>query len=546
MPKTTTMAHTTTAPLESSVAGARPRQPGSRGVPLGALVVLIGTVLPRLALLGGRPASDEGVYASLAQIINASLDQGAGLPDTGWLAIYPLLVHWIFELPGNHLILLRLIDLGVAAVASWLFYLILARESRDRLAGAVLAVVFLLVMNHPTFINSGFKNSIFLSFIPLFLAVLTWQGQRLPEWAKWSLAGALTGLAVVLREPFLLILLAAAISILLGHGRAAFLWFSGAATGTAIILISVILGWRPGGIASLMATYQATARGLSPPLSERLAMIAMGASAAIQHAWAPILLGLVGGLALFARGLAQGFRSLGLRPLFWLAVVAAPLAEPALKSGYPYHFANSLPGIAGLCALAWATVIAPQSATARMGTLGASAVVAGVLLLPDLAGLRYSAQYTVDALRAFPSGRWPAERASRSNYLLAAQRITENAPPGARLTLLKPDRGGMGLALFPLTGLLPPAPELRIIAYDPSTGTPQPPLKTMLGPCPPEIVVVWVEADTNGADALAAALADTGLYRKVADVPQRPGTDYGVLSGFIYRLSGEQDPACRR
>ena len=81
---------------------------------VGIMAILAATAFPRLMLMWGLPATDEGVYAYYAQLAHATLVAGNGLPTSGTLALYPMLLSWIFELGGNHMILLRLADLIMA------------------------------------------------------------------------------------------------------------------------------------------------------------------------------------------------------------------------------------------------------------------------------------------------------------------------------------------------------------------------------------------------------------------------------------------------
>ena len=135
-------------------------------------VVLLAVGFPRLMAAGGLPTTDEGVYAYYAQIHHARLAEGSGLADAGPLTLYPILLSWLFAVPANHLVLLRLADMAVALAAGALFYRVLREECRGRAGAALVAFPFLFTMSSPLFVQTGFKNSIFAAYVPLFLALL--------------------------------------------------------------------------------------------------------------------------------------------------------------------------------------------------------------------------------------------------------------------------------------------------------------------------------------------------------------------------------------
>ncbi len=142
------------------------------------LVALLAVALPRLMVVGGLPTTDEGFQAYYAQIMHASLAGGHGLPDTGPLMFYSLLVNWVFAFGANPMIALRLVDMLVAVAAGYALYRVIEVESRSRLGALLIALLFLFTMNHPTFTQHGFKNSIHAAYLPLFAAL--WLGLTAP------------------------------------------------------------------------------------------------------------------------------------------------------------------------------------------------------------------------------------------------------------------------------------------------------------------------------------------------------------------------------
>ena len=77
------------------------------------LVMIAAVIMPRIMIAGALPSTDEGFYAYFSQIAYASLSNGHGLPNTGMLMLYPISLSWVFGLPVNHILFLRLVDMLV-------------------------------------------------------------------------------------------------------------------------------------------------------------------------------------------------------------------------------------------------------------------------------------------------------------------------------------------------------------------------------------------------------------------------------------------------
>lgn len=183
-----------------------------------SFVILISTVYPRIVALGNFPHMDEGVYAYWGMLIHQSLAQDQGLPDAGGFSLYPLLCSWVFSLPGMPLLWLRLADMLAAVWAGWLFCRLMVKESGSRVVGLLLSLAFLCAMNRLNVIDAGFKNAIFAAYIPLFLALRLCQKPLRASSPHWYAVGALTALAVLLREPFAAFALLGLFSIWFGWG----------------------------------------------------------------------------------------------------------------------------------------------------------------------------------------------------------------------------------------------------------------------------------------------------------------------------------------
>jgi hypothetical protein len=234
-------------------------------------------------------------------------------------------------------------------------------------------------------------------------------------------------------------------------------------------------------------------------------------------------------------------RPLLLALLFWLAFIGAALIEPTTKICYAYHFALTLPGFAGLCALALREIIRLRPAMTwmnrRTGNILAATgiVLSAAWLYPACSGLlRNYWPITLETLAAAPSGHWPEKLIEQSNYLLAAAEIKKVIPENGTLSVSR----GMHV-LYPLTGHLPPS--LRL--HDLSTTAillnfSVPDIRQTLLDCAPDVIMTTNETDwpTGGGSAyLLQAVLATGIYAAVAEIQDSDGQIHGNRSGKVFR-----------
>ncbi len=500
------------------------------------VVVAASAVFPRLMVMGGLPATDEGFYAYQAQMIYQSLSSGHGLPDSGTLALYPMLVSWVFGLEVNALIALRFIDLIIAVIAAVLLYRVLKHESKSRIGAALLTSIFIFAANQPIFIQYGFKNSITVAFVPLLYAVLIAQKNRPGSDISWFAVGALTAVAVLLRETFLTFALLGFIAVWMRAGRQAVYRFC---IGGILIVAGVFLavGTLRGGVWDLLAAYREGGTVYATIASERYKHFIQSGTASAAQAQIALILSAVALGFLIIVALLRRDSALIRRALFWSAAASLPILEPATKIGFPYHFAVSLFGLAGLCALAWrhASNIRP---------------VVGSTLLPGLIALLivvYQGPLYNDMSRLWPDSNralsilthqsWPQDLVARSNYLTFADKITQFIPDGGTVSV-----SGFMFTLYPLTGHLPPSPDLaNLNATLFIQGMSADRLTDALKTCRPDIIVTTTRTDWPGADEIVTAVKNTGLYEKIADVPVDTTLHYGTFGGSVYRLTASSD-----
>ena len=517
----------------------RGRDATSRAFPRNPLIVvlaiaILAVALPRILVVGAFPATDEGVYAYYAQIIHASLAGGRGLPDTGPLMLYPMMVNWVFALEVNSIIALRMVDLLAAVAAGYALFRVIEVESRSRLGAMLIAPIFLLSMNLPIFIQHGFKNSIHAAYVPLFAAL--WLGLTAPsgnDLRRWLGIGALLSVAGLMRETFLPLVALGALAVLASHGARTFSHLVAGAAGAGALIVGVILAAR-GGVNAALDGYRDAGIVYSALADKRVEFFFNYGGEAMREARVALILACVGLVVTLVRSLnGSGVTSLS-RLGFWLAAALLPLIEPASKIGFPYHFAVCLPGLAGLAALGWRNACAGGTVnrpTIQAIAAGSTAIALLILVIPRLTPMSAAWPQTREALATFESGEWPASFTDKTNYLLAAQAVRQAAPPGGTVAV-----SGFMFTLYPLTGHLPPTPELAnlsgtLIMLDLSAAR----LRETLLRCPPDVLMTTSRNDWPGSSDLLAAVRGTGIYEQVAEIPSTDVRAYGSFGGLVFR-----------
>lgn len=497
------------------------------------LVVLIAVGLPRLMLVGGLPATDEGFYAYHAQSIYTSVTTGSGLPDVGPLMLYPLLVSWVFALDANPIVALRLIDLLVAVASGYALFRVLEVESRSRLGSALIAALFLFAMNQTVFIQYGFKNSFHAAYLPLFGAL--WLGLSAPTIAticRWFSIGALLSVAVLLRETFLPLMALGALAVLISRGVRPFSQLVLGALSTSVLIICTILALR-GGITVTLESYRDAGLVYASVVDRQVEFFFNHGGQALRESILPVLVAGVGLIATLARSMHRKPLTSLLKVAFWIAAVLFPLLEPALKVGFPYHFGVCLVGLAGLTAIGWRNLNEGSSKFRLYLTAVFLCTALMAQVIPRLAPLGAAWHQTREVLATFKSGEWPKDFTDKTNYLLAAQAIRQVTPPGGTVAV-----SGFMHALYPLTGTLPPLPEFaNLSATLIKLKFSGPRLSEALLRCPPDIVMITSRTDWPGSSELLAAVRATGIYEEIVEIPTTYNRDYGSFGGLIFRAT---------
>jgi len=508
-----------------------------RTLAIGLIVVAAGVLVPRLASLSGLPTTDEGYYGYFGMRIASTLTGGHGLPPDGFLMLYPLITSWVFELPGNSFVLLRTIDLLVTMTAGLLFFVMLHRESRNIAFAALLSLTFLLAMNAFVFVQYGFKNSIFLSYIPLFLAVILSQSDHPPRNRRFIAIGSLVALGILIREPFAAFAFLAVIGTWIRHGRrnAMLVCIGG---GVTVLLVCAPVLLLRGDVEAFVASYRGAGTMFSAVQDQRSELFLNAATEWAKASVLPLILSAAGVIAMLISSTQRAHQTAWVRALFWLTVAAVPLIEPTMKIGFPYHFAASLPGLAGLCALAWRVSSRPTNALPAL-LLMASAL----LFMHGPQWTKYFQDLPRAALTAYTTAThgWPPEAHGASNYMIAADAIQRASATGTTLSV-----SGFMFPLFPLSGKAPPSAQLSdltlaLINMDMDRGR----LTQALLACPPAVIMTTTRTEWPGAEDVEEAVKATGIFRKVATVEVNPSISYGTFGGNVYARIGTEQVGCR-
>lgn len=497
------------------------------------LLVTLVVVVPRLILAGGLPTTDEGFYAYYAQMMHASLMQGRGLPDTGPLMLYPLLVNWVYAFGSNPMVALRLVDLVIAGAAGYALFRVIEIESRSRLGAILICALFLFTMNQTVFIQYGFKNSIHAAYLPLFAAL--WLGLNASTMStarRWFAMGALLSLAVLLRETFLPLAALGAFAILIRDGVRPFSQLIAGACAAGVLITGVILAAR-GGVTAAIEGYRDAGLVYASVAEQRFEFFFNSGTQALRESAMAMFVASMGVIVTLARGMSKKRITSSLKLVFWLLAALLPLLEPATKIGFPYHFGVCLAGLAGLTALGWRGLSEDRPAVQKYLAALTLGIAFLVLIIPRFASFSNEWPQTREVLAAFRSGEWPDNLSDKTNYLLAAQAIRQATPPGGSVAV-----SGFMFALYPLTGHLPPTPELsNLSATLIKLKLSAPQLRDVLLRCPPDVLMTTSRTDWPGGPELLEAVRDTGIYEEITEIATTTDRAYRNFGGIVFRTT---------
>jgi len=502
---------------------------------LGLTLAIVITGYTRLQLINGFPETDGGFYTYLTQLIFSLLSNGENLPGNMPIGLYPFITSWVYSLQVDQYIMLRIIDLFVAIFASFLFFKVILKESDSLFFTVVLLIPLLIIMNDIEFVGSGFKNSIWIAFIPLFAALHLWQNSKKEDNSTFYFIGALTALGVLFREPFLFFFIVGGISIWIAYGWKNLLKYLAGAAILGFTITGIAVYLRGGDVLGLINSYiniDKKTADVSEEIVKGLffhsGMIFLKKNFFIATA---ALISVIYIIFLVSQKKIRSNRY-----LFWLSISLIPLLEPIFKFGFPYHFAVCIPGLAGLSALGWQLSRINETKQFYKYLKGILCISSIFISYPNLNNIFKDKNIIsiTDAYNMVYRDRIfrNEESISNSNYLIFAKTIFENSREDSTLAI-----SGQMHALFPLTGMLPPnylITDLRdlfsILNFNETL------FIKKIKEYQPTLLMVIADGKIRGESELPSLIEKTELYEKIAVIPYSENIDYGWKHGSIYRL----------
>jgi len=503
---------------------------------IATLVAIFTTGWMRVHLIPWGPEMDGGSYTFLAQYFYQMLPN---IPSEVPFSLYSLMTSWVYGLEINQWMALRWIDLFVAVIASIIFFKVIIKESGSLPFTFIISISSFLIMNDYINIRYGFSNSIWLSFIPFFTALLISQNVNKDNHHVFYFIGGLAALGVLFREPLLPYFIVGGLSILIGYGWKAFLKYSIGAALLSFPIVGVILMLRGWDLVGVIDGYSYLIRIFADyKLMTPGKHIESGLFMASEF-WYGLILVVISVFYVTKTFLSDNKINLR-RFAFWLAIALVPMIEAWTKLGMTYHFAQCIPGFVGFIALAWKYFSSNESKTTQryLMVLIYSLCFLGAYSKLHLIYGNYTDERTLkNAYNQLWTDSWRnPEVIKTSNYLITADAIRQLSNKDSTLAL----GGGFSAGLFPLTGLLPPTyrlMDLRSLYASLEYNEDQ--LVNILREQRPTIIMPTKQA-IWGIKTLSKAVQRTGLYELVAIVEYKPDTAaYDIsatIAGNIYRL----------
>ena len=506
------------------------------------IIAILTTGFLRLQLFSGLPSTDDGYYVFASQFYYNNLTNSLDIKDMP-LHLFPLVTSWVYSLDVNQYVSLRLIDGLVAIFTSIILFKVILKESNSTLFTVILMSTLLILMNGLENIGYGFRNSIWAAYLPLFSALLVWQNASTEDKYSFYLIGGLVSLGILLREPFLPFFLLAGIAILIGYGwRVLVKYLIGSALlGFSVLGFMLMLrGWD---LLGLIESYLYIGGGLSNYKNLSSDFFNFFGLSSVKSNWFIYITASVSIIYLIKLNSTNKKSVSTNRFYFWLGVVLLPILEPMMKIGMEYHFANCLPGLAGLSAMGWKYMSNQESERTKAISITVIGLISLFMILPTIDRTLIKSSYIygpVDAIKwakASDSFRG-AQMIERSQYLKVAAKVYGLSREDSTLAV-----SGFWQPIYPLTGLLPPIfklSQLRSLYLEYNYDDDK--IIEVIKKYQPTIIVSSKNA-WRGEDDIPGIIEKTNLYEKVDSVDSVPrkigdtGLDINSsLSAIIYRL----------
>ena len=499
---------------------------------IAVLLAILTTGFLRLQLMLAPPASDSGYYAFACQWFFNSITQGVTIKDSQ-LYLYQFMTAWVYGLDINQIVLLRIIDCFVSIAASIVLFNVILKESGSKVFTVILMTSLLIILHDITYVLYGFRNSIWVAYLPLFTALLVWQNTSKEDKYSFYLIGGLVSFGILLREPFLPFFLIGGLVIHIGYGwRALFQYLIGS-TMLVFSVLGFVLMFRGWDLYNLIHIYILHIDFFGDFGKWGLSFTS-GIFGLIQTSWFVCTLSLAS-IFYFIKLNFSDKRIVAMnRYYFWILVAITPLIEPIFKIGYQYHYANCLIGLAGLGAMGWKYLSDHESKRIKRSALMVIGLISLFVIIPTVNNKVIKKQIVslpdvITALDNYDSFRYP-HLIESNQYLTIADKLYSLTREDSTLAV-----SGLMQVLYPLTELLPPTYELSWLRYlFIKLNFDQDKLIKVIEKQRPTIIVT---TDWNPGDAEMSAIIDKiDLYEKIEVIPVNLKISYGWKSATIYRL----------
>lgn len=504
-------------------------------VVLGLLVICV-PIMQRLVVMTYPPYWDEGFYATFSMRAYQFLTAGDGLPPTGTLQLYSILCSFIFSWDINHLLALRICDMFVAAFMAWQMYRLLSQESNSPFLGACIALILIFSLNLPNFTAYGFSNAIFISLIPLLMALrLGLKQEKESTYRIWFVCGMLTGLGILLRESFALFGLIGFCSILIAHGPRRAMYFATGGLCVGVIIIGIV-AYARGGFVNIIEAYASFA-DFSRRIRSHFDRLALLRETTLYLRFLlPEAILLCCTLAYSLKKKKVHWKIL----IFWLAIAIAQSYEIILKAPAPYQYSICIIGLAGAFATCIKTMPKKLAYVFVVIVLMVSIHMARGMILP-LPGMAIkSIPKNIEMLQ---HNTWPDEIIKNNSFLLMAQAIKEVAKPGDTLYSSHAMH-----AIYVPSGLLPPVAtknhwlELHHFMFLERKNTFE--MSQYMRSEQPDIILIGFIDNDEEASEIHQSIKLLAEYKRVRTIPSAvspASRGYGSYGGIVFvRQDSEQ------
>lgn len=510
---------------------------------LGTLIAIFVAILTtgylRIHWVSFLPETDGGIYSFYSQYFYTVLSNGENIDPISPVILYSLITSWVYGLEINQFIALRWIDLCLAVIASIVFFKVIEKESGSILFSVVTIAALLLVMHDYSLINYGFRNSIWAAYLPLFLALLISQNTNEGNKNLFYLIGVLATFGVLLREPFLPFYIVGGVAILFAYGWKIFVKYLIGSLVFGLTTLFILIMLRGGGSPwMILDSYIGIIRSQSD-LNTNLAIpyFSKFSLIMIKGYWFGIVLSAISTIYLFKLHFLD--KKLGAinRFYFWLALSLVPILEATYKIGVDYHFANCIPGLAGMSAMGWRYVTLNEPKIVKKYLMIAIIILCVSGIYGNTAKtLSIDVYHKENSIRDAYHQLWKnnyseIESIRKSNFLIAADMIKKLSKKDSTLAV-----AGFAQVLFPLTGLLPTSLKMNDLrsAYLQLDWN-EDEFVSLLKKERPTIIFPTNQV-LPGIKNLTRAIARTNLYERVAILSYSPNVYYKSIHGDIYRL----------